>query len=52
MGEHGHKDWIYDMCWIDDEYLVSGSKDSQMALWQIEQCVFEASDKEDVLMHR
>lgn len=23
------------MCWLDDEFLVSGSRDTKMALWRI-----------------
>lgn len=30
-----HKDWIFDVCWLDDQFLVSGSKDSKMGLWKI-----------------
>ncbi|CAH0725131.1 unnamed protein product, partial [Brenthis ino] len=33
VGE-AHKDWILDMCWLDDEYLVTGSRDSKLALWR------------------
>lgn len=35
VGE-AHKDWVLDMCWLDDEFLVSGSRDSKMALWHID----------------
>lgn len=35
VGENGHRDWIMDMCWLDDQFLVSGSKDSKLALWRI-----------------
>lgn len=34
VGE-AHKDWVLDMCWLDDEFLVSGSRDTKMALWRI-----------------
>lgn len=23
------------MCWLDDEFLVSGSRDTKMSLWRI-----------------
>lgn len=28
------------MCWLDDQFIVSGSKDAKMALWRIneDQC--------------
>lgn len=35
IGEQCHRDWIMDMCWLDDQFLVSGSKDAKMALWRI-----------------
>lgn len=34
VGE-AHKDWVLDMCWLDDEFLVSGSRDTKVALWRI-----------------
>uniref|UniRef100_A0A2A4JLC8 DDB1- and CUL4-associated factor 12 beta-propeller domain-containing protein n=1 Tax=Heliothis virescens TaxID=7102 RepID=A0A2A4JLC8_HELVI len=33
VGE-AHKDWILDMCWLDDEFVVTGSRDSKLALWR------------------
>jgi len=33
--QNAHKDWVFDFCWLDDQYLVSGSRDSKMALWRI-----------------
>ncbi|KAK7477820.1 hypothetical protein BaRGS_00030898 [Batillaria attramentaria] len=36
VGECGHSDWIFDMEWIDDEFLVTGSRDSHIALWRID----------------
>lgn len=35
IGQNAHKDWVFDMCWLDDEFLVSGSRDTKMALWRI-----------------
>lgn len=28
---------IFDMVWLDDEFLVSGGKDTKMALWRVPQ---------------
>ncbi|XP_046399884.1 DDB1- and CUL4-associated factor 12 homolog [Ischnura elegans] len=36
VGEEAHRDWVFDMCWLDDQFLVSGSRDTHMALWKIE----------------
>lgn len=35
VGESGHRDLVMGMCWLDDQFIVSGSKDSRMALWRI-----------------
>ncbi|XP_067939753.1 DDB1- and CUL4-associated factor 12-B-like [Watersipora subatra] len=35
LGERGHSDWIFDLTWVDDEYCVTGSRDSKLALWKI-----------------
>lgn len=34
-----------DMCWLDDQFLVSGSKDAKMALWRINEDVIDTVDK-------
>jgi WD repeat-containing protein 40A len=34
VGQCGHKDWIFALQWLDDEFLMSGSRDSSLALWQ------------------
>lgn len=48
VGENGHRDWVFDMCWLDDEFLVSGSRDTKMTLWHINNELATASDKADV----
>lgn len=36
VGECSHSDWIFDIEWVDDEYVLTGSRDSQLALWRVE----------------
>jgi len=35
VGENGHRDWIFDQTWIDDQFFVSGSRDGTIALWRV-----------------
>uniref|UniRef100_A0A0V0GB69 Putative wd40 repeat-containing protein n=1 Tax=Triatoma dimidiata TaxID=72491 RepID=A0A0V0GB69_TRIDM len=37
LGEGAHSDWVLDLCWLDDRFLVSGSKDTRLALWRLEE---------------
>lgn len=30
-----HSDWIFDITWLDDEFFVSGSRDTTVALWRV-----------------
>jgi len=41
LGEGAHTDWIFDMCWLDDQFLVSGSRDGTLALWRITDDIVE-----------
>jgi len=34
--EKGHSDFIFDIKWLDDHYLLSGSKDSSVILWKVD----------------
>lgn len=39
---------VMDMCWLDDQFLVSGSKDAKMALWRINDDILDTEeDKSD-----
>lgn len=49
VGENAHKDWVFDMCWLDDEFLVSGSRDTKMALWRVTPDMF--GHRHDVPMY-
>jgi len=35
VGEKAHTDWIFDQTWLDDQFLVSGSRDGSLALWKV-----------------
>lgn len=50
VGESAHKDWVFDMCWLDDEFLVSGSRDTKMALWRVTPDMLDS--KEEIPRHR
>jgi len=30
-----HSDWIFDLTWLDDQFVVSGSRDGSLALWRV-----------------
>ncbi|VVC36935.1 WD40/YVTN repeat-like-containing domain,WD40-repeat-containing domain,WD40 repeat,WD40 repeat [Cinara cedri] len=36
LAEGAHKDWVFDIEWLDNEFFVSGSRDTNLALWQIQ----------------
>ncbi|GAB0095002.1 DDB1- and CUL4-associated factor 12 [Sergentomyia squamirostris] len=44
IGENGHRDWVFDMCWLDDQFLVSGSKDTKVALWRINEDLIDTPE--------
>lgn len=33
--QSAHKDWLFDFCWLDDQFVVSGSRDSKLGLWKV-----------------
>ncbi|CAH1795744.1 unnamed protein product [Owenia fusiformis] len=35
IGEQGHQDWVFDIKWLDDQFVVTGSRDGNLALWHI-----------------
>lgn len=37
VGEKAHSEWVLDLCWLDNEFLVSGSTDGKLGLWKIEE---------------
>ncbi|KAJ8029823.1 DDB1- and CUL4-associated factor 12 [Holothuria leucospilota] len=38
VGEACHRDWIFDLKWLDDEFIVTGSRDGTIALWSVADC--------------
>lgn len=45
IGENAHRDWVFDMCWLDDQFLVSGSRDTKLALWRINEDYVQPPEK-------
>lgn len=45
IGENAHRDWVFDMCWLDDQFLVSGSRDTKLALWRINEDYVQVPEK-------
>lgn len=41
VGEACHTDWIFDLKWLDDEFLVTGSRDGSLALWRLDQLTID-----------
>ncbi|XP_041465046.1 DDB1- and CUL4-associated factor 12-like [Lytechinus variegatus] len=37
VGQNCHKDWMFSVVWLDDQYLVAGSRDSQLSVWSVSQ---------------
>lgn len=46
VGEGAHEDWMFDTVWLDDRFLVSGSRDTTLALWRLDEPI------EDCGLHR
>lgn len=44
VGDKAHMEWILDMCWLDDEYLVSGSTDGKLGLWKMDESKINNGD--------
>lgn len=42
LGDHmGHRDWIFALAWINDQVVVSGSRDGSVAIWRIDDKVLQ-----------
>uniref|UniRef100_T1GZ86 DDB1- and CUL4-associated factor 12 beta-propeller domain-containing protein n=1 Tax=Megaselia scalaris TaxID=36166 RepID=T1GZ86_MEGSC len=44
VGEQGHRELIMGLTWLDDQFLVSGSKDSKLSLWRINEDYMDFPD--------
>ncbi|XP_054159330.1 DDB1- and CUL4-associated factor 12 homolog isoform X2 [Oppia nitens] len=48
VGENAHSDWIFDMKWLDDQFLITGSRDTKLALWRFDESeCFDESESLD-----
>ena len=48
MFQNAHSDWIFDLTWLDDQFLVSGSRDGTVALWRITDELIEQVISSDI----
>jgi WD repeat-containing protein 40A len=54
VGEGCHEDWIFDLKWLDDEFVITGSRDGSLALWRVDDDTisqgipYKKDDQEDV----
>jgi len=48
VGENAHSDWIFDQTWLDDQFLVSGSRDGTVALWRVTDEMIEQVTEADI----
>eukprot|EP00096_Caligus_rogercresseyi_P007173 TRINITY_DN2484_c0_g1_i2.p1 TRINITY_DN2484_c0_g1~~TRINITY_DN2484_c0_g1_i2.p1 ORF type:complete len:480 (-),score=93.05 TRINITY_DN2484_c0_g1_i2:479-1918(-) len=51
VGENAHDDWIFDIAWLDDQFLVSGSRDGSLALWRITDDMINEVASSDIPCH-
>ena len=51
VGENGHNDWIFDQVWLDDQFLVSGSRDGSLSLWRMTESMVEQGCHEAMPSH-
>lgn len=42
--QNGHDDWIFDIVWLDDQFLASCSRDTKITLWRVPELEPESSD--------
>merc|ERR1719150_1211803 len=48
VGESAHNDYIFDQTWLDDQFLVSGSRDGSLALWRVTEEMVEQVTSADI----
>jgi len=48
VGEGAHTDWLFDVAWLDDRFLVSGGRDGSMGLWKISDEMVDQVNSDDI----
>jgi len=51
VGEKAHTDWIFSSAWLDDQFLVTGSRDGTLALWRVSEELVEWVVGQEVPRH-
>ncbi len=51
VGEHAHDDWIFDMTWLDDQFVTSGSRDGTLALWRVTDDMVDEVTRAEIPSH-
>ncbi|XP_033125183.1 DDB1- and CUL4-associated factor 12-like [Anneissia japonica] len=47
VGENCHEDWIFDITWLDDEFLITGGRDGNLGLFQVTNDIQERAYRSD-----
>lgn len=52
IGDECHNDWIFSMVWLDDQFLVTGSRDKTISLWRVTDSIQDAAKASSTQLDR